>query len=80
MKMNTFSNQKSADFYNRTFINVSLNGEEGDGAVLAAKYQIRGYPTLIYLNKNGNPILYTAGYIKPRKFIEIGGVAVKKIK
>jgi len=80
MKMNTFSNQKTAEFYNRSFINISLNGEEGDGAILAAKYQIKGYPTLIYLNKNGYPILYTTGYMPPRKFIEIGNAAVKKIQ
>lgn len=80
MKINTFSNKKTADFYNRSFINISLNGEEGDGAILAAKYQIRAYPTLIYLNKHGYPILYTTGYISPRKLIEVGNAAIKKNK
>lgn len=80
MKLNTFSNKKTAEFYNRSFINISLNGEEGDGAVLATKYQIREYPTLVYLNKHGIPILYTTGYISPRKSIEIGKAAVKKSK
>lgn len=78
MKFNTFSNKKIAEFYNRSFINVSLNGEEGDGAILAAKYQIREYPTLIYLNKNGSPILYATGYLSPRKFMGIANAAVKK--
>lgn len=80
MKVNTFSNKKTAEFYNRSFINVSLNGEEGDGALLAAKFQIREYPTLIYLNKDGYPIVYATGYLSPRKFMLIGNAAVKKNK
>ena len=80
LKLNTFSNKKAGEFYNNSFINVSLNGEVGDGALLAAKFQIRGYPTLIYLDKRGNPILYTDGYIKPADFIKVGKAAVEKHK
>ena len=78
--MKTFSNKKAADFYNRSFINISLNGEEGDGAMLAAKYQIRAYPTLVYLNKQGYPILYTTGYVSARKLIDMGNAALRKNK
>lgn len=72
LELITFSNKKAGEIYNDSFINVSLNGEGREGALLAAKYKIKGYPTLIYLDKNGNPILYTEGFVKPIDFIKIG--------
>jgi len=80
LKRNTFSNKKVAAFYNETFINVSLDGEEGDGAVLASKFQIIGYPSLLYFDKNGKPLLYSAGYVQPGEFIKMGKDAAEKNK
>lgn len=79
LELITFSNKKAGEIYNDSFINVSLNGEGREGALLAAKYKIKGYPTLIYLDKNGNPILYKEGFVKPVDFIKIGKAVVEKI-
>lgn len=72
LKANTFPNTEVGEFYNTHFINVAVDGEEGEGIQLARKYRIRGYPTLIYLNSNGEIISKITGYRDPQGFIELG--------
>lgn len=72
MKSRTFSNIDVGEFYNTNFINVMVDGEKGEGIDLARKYKIRGYPTLIFVDVNGNVIDKTAGYRNPNQFIELG--------
>jgi len=72
LKASTFPNDEVGEFYNANFINVAVDGEKGEGIELARKYKIRGYPTLIYLDSNGEVIAQTAGYRNPEQFIEIG--------
>jgi len=72
----TFSNNSVGAYYNSHFINVSLDGEQNEGAALARKYAIRGYPTLLFLDKNGTLILQDAGYRGPKDFIETGRSAL----
>ncbi len=78
LKRNTFSNAKVAEFYNNSFINVSLDGEQGDGSVLANQLKIIGYPSLLYFDKNGNPILYSACYVEAGEFIKMGKEALRR--
>lgn len=78
LKRNTFSNTKVAEFYNNSFINVSLDGEQGDGSVLASQLKIIGYPSLLFFDKNGSPILYSAGYVEAGEFIKMGKEALRR--
>ena len=77
---NTFSDKAVAEFYNKSFINVTLDGELGDGEVLANKYRIQGYPALLFFNKDGNPVINTAGYSGPDDFLQLGYQAIQKSK
>lgn len=77
---NTFSNKKVAEFYNGSFINVSLDGEQGDGSALANQLKIIGYPSLLFFDKNGNAVLYSAGYVGAGEFIKMGKEALRKIQ
>jgi thioredoxin 1 len=72
LKANTFSNIEVGEYYNTHFINVAVDGEEGEGIQLASKYRIRGYPTLLYLDSNGEIISHLSGYRDPQGFIELG--------
>jgi thioredoxin 1 len=80
LKKQTFVDQEVVKFYNENFINVSLDGEAGDGAVLAQKFQIPGYPTLLILDNTGNPLYATAGFLPPKEFLQFGKDGLKKIK
>jgi thioredoxin-related protein len=66
-------------FYNSHFINVSLNGEKGDGVVLAQKYQIPGYPSLLILDSDERPLYATAGYMPPEDLMKFGKEGLKKL-
>jgi len=72
----TFSDNSVGTYYNAHFINVSLDGEQGEGEALATKYAIRGYPTLLFLDKNGSLIWQDAGYRGPKDFIKTGKAAL----
>ena len=72
LKARTFPNDEVGEFYNANFVNVMVDGEKGEGIELARKYNIRGYPTLIFLDSSGEVIAQTAGYRNPEQFIEIG--------
>lgn len=78
LKAKTFPNKEVGEFYNANFINVAVDGEKGEGVELARKYQIKGYPSLIYIDSNGQLIAQTAGYHNPVQFIDIGKQIVNR--
>ena len=78
LKANTFPDDEVGEFYNANFINVMVDGEKGEGIELARKYEIRGYPSLIFVDNNGQLIAQTAGYRNPEQFIEIGKTIINR--
>jgi uncharacterized protein YyaL (SSP411 family) len=79
LKEKTFTNGEVVQFYNSHFINVSLNGEKGDGVVLAQKYQIPGFPSLLILDSDEIPLYASAGYMTPEDLINFGKEGLKKL-
>lgn len=77
LKSNTFSNSRVGKYFNDTFINVSLDGEIGDGEILANQYKITGYPSLLFINKDGNIVTRTEGYMDADEFLSLGRSAAK---
>ncbi len=53
MAANMFTLPEVAKFYNENFVCVSFDMEKGEGKELAQQYQIRAYPTLLYLDEEG---------------------------
>ena len=80
LKKETFTNKEVVKYYNDNFINVALDGEVGDGAALAQKFQIPGYPTLIILDKNESPLIATVGFIPAGEFLKFGKDGLAKLK
>ncbi|GET24374.1 thioredoxin family protein [Prolixibacter sp. NT017] len=78
LKARTFPSEEVGNFYNANFINVAVDGEKGEGIELARKFKIRGYPSLIFIDSNGNLIAQTAGYRNPKQFIELGEQIVNR--
>jgi thioredoxin 1 len=78
LKASTFPDVEVGKFYNANFINVMVDGEKGEGIELARKYEIRGYPSLIFVDSNGELIAQTTGYRNPEQFIEIGEVIINR--
>ena len=78
LKQYTFSDSAIGEFFNKNFINVSVDGEKGVGPQLAQQYAIQGYPTLIVADETGQAVLYTAGYISAEVFMQFAQEALKR--
>ncbi|MDP9080046.1 MAG: thioredoxin family protein [Bacteroidota bacterium] len=78
LKARTFSDSKAAEFYNKNFVNVSIDMEKGQGPQLARQWQLTAYPTLIIFDPKGKPVLGSVGYIGASDLIKFGQQALKK--
>ncbi len=78
LKLRTFTNRKVADFFNKNFINVSIDMEAGQGPALAQKWQIQAYPTLIIFDENAKPVLGTMGFMGPDDLMRFAEQALQK--
>lgn len=78
LKQYTFTDSSVGEFFNKNFINVTVDGEKGVGPQLAEKYAIEGYPTLIVADETGKPVLITAGYIPTDVLMQFANEALKR--
>jgi thioredoxin 1 len=72
LKQNTFTDKAVGEFFNKNFINIALDMEQGDGIAFAAKYQIVAYPTLLIINADQTSTSVTEGYMPPAQLLEFG--------
>lgn len=78
MSANTFTDKSVADFFNEHFINVKMDMEKGEGPGLARKYRVRGYPTLLFIDGDGNIAHQKLGAIPAEAFLALGKEANAK--
>jgi thiol-disulfide isomerase/thioredoxin len=77
MSANMFTNDSIADFYNKTFICASFDMEKGEGLELRKKYQVRAYPSLLFINPDGELVHEKVGaYRKIQDYINLGLTAL----
>ncbi len=77
MAANMFTNDTIADLYNNTFVCAHFDMEKGEGVQLAAQYKVKAYPTLLFIDGNGEVVHKRVG--APQKvsdYIEMATVAV----
>jgi len=79
MKQNVFIDKEVGAYFNKNFINIEINAEQGEGRTIAQKYGVSSYPTLIIIDKNQKPIFTTEGYIDAKDFLKMGKEALKLI-
>ena len=76
MSKNVFTNDTVAEYYNKTFVCAKIDMEKGEGPELAKRYGVQNYPTLMYINADGDLIHRTCGVDynaqAPQKFIQDG--------
>lgn len=79
MKSKVYTDAEVANYYNSNFINVSVDGEKGEGADLARKYGVKGFPTFVFINPDGSLTKKSAGYQVPGRFLELGkSISIKE--
>ena len=79
MASNTFTNASVAEFYNKNFINVKMDMERGEGPGLARKYRVMAYPTLLFINPEGEIAHKKMGALPAEAFLDLGQQVQKKM-
>ena len=70
-----FTNDTVADYYNTNFINAKFDMEKGEGIAMAKLYQVSCYPSLLFVDGNGNLVHRTAGSMLASAFVTLGKTA-----
>ena len=78
MAKDIFTLDTVADFYNKEFINLSMDMEKGDGPALVKKYAVKAYPDFLFIDGDGNLIHRGGGYQEAKEFIQLGKDAVNE--
>ena len=76
MDKDVFPDKDIAKFFNKNFINYKVDGEKGNGQNLAALYDVKIYPTLIWVNKKGRVMARTEGGTYHTKLMELAESAL----
>lgn len=75
MEKTVFTDDAVADYFNANFINVKMDMERGEGIALARQYSIYVYPTLLFIDGQGNVVHRAEGGLESVGFIELGRAA-----
>ena len=73
MAAETFPQQTVGDYFNKNFVNYKIDAEKGEGPGLAGKYEVSAYPTLVFVNAEGELVYKFMGVRTADKLIAEGG-------
>jgi thiol-disulfide isomerase/thioredoxin len=77
MARDVFTKPKVGDFFNDNFINLKLDMETPDGYSFGKKYPVSAFPTLLFLDVEGNILKKVVGGQSDVGLIELGASAIK---
>ncbi len=70
MVKNVFPQKAVGDYYNSHFVNAKIDMEKGEGIDLAKKYNVKAFPTYLFIDGNGEVVHRTLGYVEENDFIQ----------
>ena len=79
MAREVFTRKDVGDFYNANFINLKMDMEKEENIVFRQKYPVSAFPTLFYIQNNGEVIRKVKGAQKADSFIQLGKSILSKI-
>ncbi len=71
MERNVFTQKSVGDYYNSNFVNARFDMEKGEGREIASKYEVRSYPTYLFLNGDGELVSQNFGYMEESMFLSM---------
>lgn len=77
MNRNTFPDNKVGALFNAQFINVKLDMERGEGIQFGNQYEVIAYPTLLFINHEGEVVHKVLGYRGPKELLQEAGAALR---
>ena len=77
MAKNEFTKEEVGDFFNKHFISYKVDAEVGEGPELAKLFGVKGYPTLVFVDANGKPLIDNpVGAKSGEELIKLGKAAM----
>jgi thioredoxin-related protein len=76
MTKNTFPDTTVAELFNKNFINLKLDMEKGMGPALLTRYGITAFPTLLFVDGEGEIVHKALGYLDVEQFVELGNTVL----
>ena len=67
----SFPQSEVGDYFNEHFVSVAIDMEKGIGPKLAQQYRITAYPTLFFLDGNGNIVQKAMGYHNANQLLQL---------
>ncbi|MEO5906889.1 MAG: DUF255 domain-containing protein [Saprospiraceae bacterium] len=72
MAANTFTNAEVGEFFNQNFINMKIDMEKEMGVEFKRKYPVSSYPTLFFIDADGEVVLKSVGGKNSVDFLKLG--------
>lgn len=77
MAANIFTQKEAGDFFNAHFLSLKLDAEKSaDGKALAAKFEVMAYPTMLFVDGNGELVYRLLGGRPIQEFVAEGQKAL----
>ncbi len=76
LKRDIFPDSVVGKFFNQHFLNLEINMEKGEGIELAKKYHVKAYPTLLFVNSQGNVVHRATGFHTVEELLDLGHAAI----
>ena len=76
MAKNVFTKAEVGDYFNDNFINLKLDMEQPDGRSFGSKHTVSAYPTLFFLDPEGEQVHKSTGGKDVKGLIELGKKAM----
>lgn len=70
MDRDVFPRPEVGEFFNTQFINVKRDMEKGEGLTLRERYDVRAYPTYLFINSKGEEVHRIVGSSSAEAFVE----------
>lgn len=76
MSKSTFTDSEVTKVFNKQFVNLKMDMEKGEGPDLQQRYGVVAYPTLLFLNGDGEVVHKALGFHDAAQFLALGQTAL----
>lgn len=80
MDKDVFTHQATADIINKDFISYKVNAEKNNGPIIAFNYDVVAYPTLLFLDTQGNVLERREGAIYHSELLSLAKSALEQVE
>nr|WP_320120414.1 thioredoxin family protein [uncultured Marinifilum sp.] len=75
MAATVFKDAKVAEYMNANFISMKIDAEKGEGVTFAKEYEVKAFPTLLFINGDGELVYKSVGGKSSEEFIAMAKTA-----